>query len=196
VKPDSSFSQRLFEGVVLTEVKGPLSKIDPTELTLNDKLIYINRVTKVVKGGKRLSFSALAVTGDGNGHVGIGVGKANTVPEAISKANAIARKNLLKVPLRGTTIPYEITVKFSAARVLLKPAAPGTGIIAGGSIRAVVEAAGIKDILTKSLGSSNRINTAKATMVALSQLRVPEEELARRKVGFEAREEKEEVVGG
>jgi small subunit ribosomal protein S5 len=196
VKPDSSFSQKLFEGVVLTEVKGPLSKIDPTELTLNDKLIYINRVTKVVKGGKRLSFSALAVTGDGNGHVGIGVGKANTVPEAISKANAIARKNLLKVPLRGTTIPYEITVKFSAARVLLKPAAPGTGIIAGGSIRAVVEAAGIKDILTKSLGSSNRINTAKATMVALSQLRVPEEELARRRAGFEAREEKEEVAGG
>jgi small subunit ribosomal protein S5 len=196
VKPDSSFSQRIFEGVVLTEVKGPLSKIDPTELSLTDKLIYINRVTKVVKGGKRLSFSALAVTGDGNGHVGIGVGKANTVPEAISKANSIARKNLLKVPLRGTTIPYEITVKFSAARVLLKPAAPGTGIIAGGSIRAVVEAAGIKDILTKSLGSSNRINTAKATMVALSQLRVPEEELARRRTGVEAGEEKEEVVGG
>jgi small subunit ribosomal protein S5 len=196
VKPDSSFSQRIFEGVVLTEVKGPLSRIDPTELSLTDKLIYINRVTKVVKGGKRLSFSALAVTGDGNGHVGIGVGKANTVPEAISKANSIARKNLLKVPLRGTTIPYEITVKFSAARVLLKPAAPGTGIIAGGSIRAVVEAAGIKDILTKSLGSSNRINTAKATMVALSQLRVPEEELARRRAGVEAREEKEEVVGG
>ncbi|MCJ7426043.1 MAG: 30S ribosomal protein S5 [Dehalococcoidales bacterium] len=177
-------------------MKGPLSRIDPTELSLTDKLIYINRVTKVVKGGKRLSFSALAVTGDGNGHVGIGVGKANTVPEAISKANSIARKNLLKVPLRGTTIPYEITVKFSAARVLLKPAAPGTGIIAGGSIRAVVEAAGIKDILTKSLGSSNRINTAKATMVALSQLRVPEEELARRRAGVEAREEKEEVVGG
>lgn len=196
MKPDSSFSQRIFEGVVLTEVKGPLSRIDPTELSLTDKLIYINRVTKVVKGGKRLSFSALAVTGDGNGHVGIGVGKANTVPEAISKANSIARKNLLKVPLRGTTIPYEITVKFSAARVLLKPAAPGTGIIAGGSIRAVVEAAGIKDILTKSLGSSNRINTAKATMVALSQLRVPEEELARRRAGVEAREEKEEVVGG
>jgi small subunit ribosomal protein S5 len=176
-------------------VKGPLSKIDPTELTLNDKLIYINRVTKVVKGGKRLSFSALAVTGDGNGHVGIGVGKANTVPEAISKANSIARKNLLEVPLAGTTIPYEITVKFSAARVLLKPAAPGTGIIAGGSIRAVVEAAGIKDILTKSLGSPNRINTAKAAMLALSRLRVPEEEMARRKVGVEAGEDKEAVGG-
>jgi len=146
-----------------------------------EQVVNINRVTKVVKGGKRLSFSALAVTGDGNGHVGIGVGKANTVPEAISKANAIARKNLLKVPLAGTTIPYEITVKYSAAKVLLKPAAPGTGIIAGGSIRAVVEAAGIKDILTKSLGSPNRINTAKATILALSQLKEPEAELARRR---------------
>jgi len=177
-------------------VKGPISRIDPTELTLTDKLVYINRVTKVVKGGKRLSFSALAVTGDGNGVVGIGVGKANTVPEAINKANAIARKNLLKVPLSGTTIPYKITVKFSAAKVLLKPAAPGTGIIAGGSIRAVVEAAGIKDILAKSLGSSNRINTAKATMVALSRLKIPEEEIARRQAGVENKEEEGEVVGG
>jgi small subunit ribosomal protein S5 len=179
-------------------VKGPISNVDPNELTLTDKLVYINRVTKVVKGGKRLSFSALAVTGDGNGHVGIGVGKANTVPEAISKANSIARKNLLKVPLSGTTIPYEITVKFSAAKVLLKPAAPGTGIIAGGSIRAVVEAAGIKDILTKSLGSPNRINTAKATIVALSQLKVPEEEMARRSGAKveEDNEPREEAVGG
>jgi small subunit ribosomal protein S5 len=181
-------------------VKEPISRIDPTELALNDKLVYINRVTKVVKGGKRLSFSALAVTGDGNGHVGIGVGKANTVPEAISKANAIARKNLLKVPLSGTTIPYEITVKFSAAKVLLKPAAPGTGIIAGGSIRAVVEAAGIKDILAKSLGSPNRINTAKATILALSRLRIPEEEIARRQgIPAESGEDEaaqEEVVGG
>jgi small subunit ribosomal protein S5 len=163
-------------------VKQPISKIDPTELTLNDKLVYINRVTKVVKGGKRLSFSALVVTGDGNGHVGIGLGKANTVPEAISKAGASAKKGLIKVPLLRTTIPHEIRVKFSAANVLLKPAAPGTGIIAGGSIRAVVEAAGIKDILTKSLGSSNRINTAKATMLALSQLKESKEELARRRL--------------
>ena len=177
-------------------MKGPISRIDPTELTLTDKLVYINRVTKVVKGGKRLSFSALAVTGNGNGIVGIGVGKANTVPEAISKANAIARKNLLKVPLSGTTIPYQITVKFSAAKVLLKPAAPGTGIIAGGSIRAVVEAAGIKDILTKSLGSPNRINTAKAAMIALSQLKIPEEEMARRQTGVQPEEKKEEVAGG
>jgi len=166
----------------------PISKIDPTELTLNDKLVYINRVSKVVKGGKRLSFSALSVTGDGNGHVGIGVGKANAVPEAISKAGAIARKSLIKVPLAGTTIPHEIRVKFGAARVLLKPAAPGTGIIAGGSIRAVLEAAGIKDVLTKSLGSSNRINVAKATILALSQLRQPKEVLAKRKPALDVEE--------
>jgi small subunit ribosomal protein S5 len=149
-------------------VRPQISKIDPTELALNDKLIYINRVTKVVKGGKRLSFSAL--------------GKANTVPEAINKAGATAKKNLIKIPLVGTTIPHEIRVKFSAANVLLKPASPGTGIIAGGSIRAVAEAAGIKDILTKSLGSSNRINTAKATIIALSQLKELKEGLARRKL--------------
>ena len=157
------------------------SKIDPTELTLNDKLVYINRVAKVVKGGKRLSFSALLVTGDGNGHVGVGVGKANEVPDAINKASAAAKKNLIKVPLNGTTITHEIRVKFGAAEVLLKPAFPGTGIIAGSSVRAVLEAAGVKDILTKSLGSSNRINVAKAVMLALSQLKRPEEELAKRK---------------
>ena len=170
-------------------MREPLGKIDPASLVLNDKLVYINRVTKVVRGGKRLRFSALSVTGDGKGHVGIGVGKANEVPGAISKAGAIARKNLIKVPLAGTTIPYEIKVKFGAAEVLLKPAAPGTGIIAGGSIRAVVEAAGIKDILTKSLGSSNRINTAKATMLALSRLKQPKEELARRKATAKAESE-------
>ncbi len=162
-------------------MKEPLSKIDPTDLTLNDKLVAINRVAKVMTGGKRLSFSALVVTGDGEGHVGIGLGKANEVPAAISKASAAARKNLIKVPLAGTTIPYEIRVKFGAAKVLLKPAAPGTGIIAGGSVRAILEAAGIKDILTKSLGSSNKINVAKATMLALSRLKQPKEELALRK---------------
>jgi len=155
--------------------------IDPTELELTDKLININRVAKVMKGGKRLRFSALVVTGDGSGHVGIGLSKANEVPLAINKAGTVAKKNLIKVPLAGTTIPYGITVKFGAARVLLKPAAPGTGIIAGSSIRAVLEAAGIKDILTKSLGSANRVNTARATIRALSQLKDPKEELARRK---------------
>ena len=159
-------------------------QIDPTELVLNDKLIQINRVAKVVKGGKRLSFSALVVTGDGNGHVGIGSGKANEVPGAINKANATAKKNLIKVPLAEATIPHAITVKFGAAKVLLKPAAPGTGIIAGSSIRAILEASGVKDILTKSLGSSNKINMAKATILALSQLRNPKEEVAKRRAGL------------
>ena len=163
-------------------------KIDPTELVLTDKLLFINRVSKVVKGGKRLSFSALVVTGDGNGHVGIGVGKAKEVPAAISKAGATAKKNLIKVPLAGVTIPHEIVVKFGATRILLKPAAPGTGIIAGSSARAVLEAAGIKDILSKSLGSSNRINMAKAAMLALSQLKDRQQELARRKPAPEVEE--------
>ena len=162
-------------------MKTVLSKIDTSELVLNDKLMYINRVAKVMKGGKRLRFSALVVTGDGNGHVGLGIGKANEVPAAITKGGAIAKKNLIKIPLAGTTIPHELTVSFGAAKVLLKPAAPGTGVIAGGSARAVLEACGIKDILTKSLGSANHINVAKATMLALSQLRDPKEEIAKRK---------------
>ncbi len=162
-------------------MKQLISKIDPTELALNDKLIDVNRVAKVVSGGKRLSFSALVVTGDGNGHVGVGVGKAGEVPAAINKAGAIAKKNLIKVTLAGTTIPHEIRVKFGAAKVLLKPASRGTSIIAGGSVRAVLEAAGVQDILTKSLGSANKMNVAKATILALSQLRDPKEELAKRK---------------
>ena len=167
--------------MALNTMNKAISKIDPIELALNDKLVYINRVAKVMKGGKRLRFSALVVTGDGEGHVGVGIGKANEVPAAINKGGAVARKNLIKVKLAGTTIPHEMTVKFGAAKVMLKPAAPGTGVIAGSSIRAVLEACGIKDILTKSLGSANRINTAKATMLALSQLREPKEEIARRK---------------
>jgi small subunit ribosomal protein S5 len=157
-----------------------ISRIDASELQLTDKLIYVNRVAKVVKGGKRMSFSALVVTGDGNGYVGVGLGKANEVPIAINKAGATARKNLIQVPLNGTTITHEIHVKLGAARLLLKPAAPGTGIIAGGSMRSVLESAGVKDILTKSLGTSNKTNVARATIKALSSLKKPAEELAKR----------------
>jgi small subunit ribosomal protein S5 len=158
-----------------------LSQIDATELNLNDRLIDVNRVAKVMKGGKRLRFSALVVTGDGEGHVGLGIGKANEVPTAINKGGAKAKKNLIKVPMAGSTIPHEITIKLGAATVLLKPAAPGTGVIAGGSVRAVLEACGIKDILAKSLGTANHINVAKATIQALSQLKNPKEEVAKRR---------------
>ena len=175
-------------------MKEAKSEIDPTELTLNDKLVYINRVAKVVKGGKRLRFSALVVSGDGNGHVGMGVGKAAEVPEAINKASAEAKKNLIKVAMAGSTIPHEIRVKHGAAEVFLKPAGAGTGVIAGGSVRAVLEAAGIKDVLSKSMGCSNRINVAKATILALKALKMPEEELARRKPAPKAGEET--VTGG
>lgn len=157
-----------------------INKIDASELQLTDKLIYINRVAKVVKGGKRMSFSALVVTGDGNGFVGVGLGKANEVPIAINKAGASARKNLIQVPLNGNTITHEIEIKIGSAKLMMKPAAPGTGIIAGGSMRSVLESAGVKDILTKSLGTSNKTNVARATIKALSLLKKPTEELARR----------------
>jgi len=165
------------------ELEGDMKQEEELEAKeeLSEKLISINRVAKVVKGGKNLSFGALVTVGDGNGQVGIGMGKAKEVPQAIQKAGSIARKNLVKIPLAGTTIPHEIMAHFGAAKVLLKPARPGTGVIAGGSIRAVLEIAGVKDILTKSLGSSNRMNVVKATMLALSQLREPEKVLAERK---------------
>ena len=162
-------------------MNGVSDRIDPVDLPLTDKLININRVAKVVKGGKRLSFTALVVTGDGNGHVGVGLGKGNEVPLAINKGNAHARKNLIKVTLAGSTIPHAINSKLGAARVLLRPASPGTGIIAGGSVRAVLEAAGVRDVLTKSLGTANKINVARATVHALNQMRDPAATVAKRK---------------
>ena len=146
----------------------------------SEKVVYINRVSKVVKGGRRFSFSAVVVVGDGRGQVGAGMGKANEVPEAIRKGAAIARKNLFRVPMKGGTVPHAWRTRFGAAEVLIKPAPPGTGVIAGGGVRAVMEQAGVKDVVAKSLGSSNAVNVVRAAIKGLQELREPELEKQRR----------------
>jgi len=147
-----------------------VANIKVSELDLKDKLVYVGRTAKVVKGGRRFNFSAIVVVGDGNGHVGYGLGKASEVVDAVTKATEAAKKNIVKVRISKNTIPHQVLGRFGAAKVLLKPATPGTGVIASGGVRAILELAGVKDVLTKSLGSSNPHNTVKATVQGLLQL--------------------------
>jgi len=161
-------------------------RIKPDSLELKDRVVHINRVTKVVKGGKNFRFSALVVVGDARGHVGYGAGKAKEVPQAIAKGIERAKRNLIRIPLKGTTIPHPVLGIFGAGQVLMKPASPGTGVIAGGAVRAVVESAGIQDVLTKSLGTANPHNVVKATFDGLMRLRDPQTTRNRRRVVDEA----------
>lgn len=161
-----------------------MAKIRSAELNLKDKLVAVNRVAKVVKGGRRFSFNAIVAVGDGNGHIGIGLGKSNEVTDAVAKATEDAKRNVRAVPLFKGTIPHSVFGKYGAGKVLLKPASPGTGLIAGGGVRAVLELAGVQDILTKSQGSSNPHNLVKATMDALGQLENASDIAARRSVSL------------
>ncbi len=184
VQADEAQTEQSYPAMDVAPVENYISsysapeRIDPKSLNLKEEVIQLNRTAKVVKGGRRFSFAALVVVGDGNGYVGVGFGKANEVPEAISKAAEDGKKNLIKIPMRGRTIPHATVGRFGAARVVLKPASEGTGLIAGSGVRTVLNLAGVHDILTKVLGTNNKINVVKATVAGLASL-LSAEEIAR-----------------
>lgn len=177
----------------VTKSTSRMEHIEPSELELGEKLMTVDRVSKVVKGGRRLRFRALVVVGDSNGHVGVGLAKATGVPEAIRKASAMGRKQLIQVPVVNETIPHDVLAKFGSSLVLLKPAAPGRGMIASNTVRTVLELAGIRNVVSKSLGSQNRVNVARATMLALASLRTAERVADEREVEAEESEGEDEA---
>lgn len=177
----------------VTKATSRLEHIEPSELELGEKLMTIDRVSKVVKGGRRLRFRALVVVGDSNGHVGVGLSKATGVPEAIRKASAMGRKQLIEVPVVNETIPHDVLAKFGASMVLLKPAPPGRGMIASNTVRTVLELAGIRNVVSKSLGSQNRVNVARATVLALASLRTAEHVVEEREAEVEKAEGADEA---